>query len=162
MTRDVAERMDMKKPCCIHSKFLPGLHGFGTKMSSSDPTSAIFLTDTPAQIKNKINKYAFSGGQETEALQREKGADLSVDIPFTYLRFLLEDDERLAEIGEKYSTGKMLTSEVKQILITEVQRIVKEHQDRRTQITDEEVKEYMTPRALELFNSAPVQANPTR
>jgi len=151
MTRDVAERMKMKKPCCIHSKFLPGLLGFGTKMSSSDPNSVIFLTDTPAQIKNKINRYAFSGGQETEALQREKGANLEVDVAYHYLRFLLEDDAEIEEIGKKYSTGKMLTSEVKAILIEQVQKIVKDHQDRKAKITEAELKEWMSIRPLKLF-----------
>lgn len=154
MTRDIAERMDMKKPCCIHSKFLPGLHGFGTKMSSSDPTTAIFLTDTPAQIKNKINKYAFSGGQETEALHREKGANLEVDISYNYLKFFIEDDAKLAEIGEKYKKGELLTSEVKQMLITEVQRVVGQHQENKSKITPEEVKEFMTPRPLKLFGDS--------
>ena len=157
MTRDVAERMKMKKPCCIHSKFLPGLMGFGTKMSSSDPNSVIFLTDTPNQIKNKINKYAFSGGQETLELQREKGANLEVDVAYHYLRFMLEDDAELEEIGLKYSTGKLLTSEVKTILIKEVQRIVQEHQDAKAKITDEELKEWMTPRPLKLFMDGVVQ-----
>lgn len=162
MTRDVAERMKMKKPCCIHSKFLPGLHGFGTKMSSSDPSSAIFLTDTAAQIKNKINKYAFSGGQDTEALQREKGANIEVDVSYAYLTYLLDDDEKLVEIGEKYKTGKMLTSEVKKILIDEVQKIVREHQEAKAKITDEEVKEFMTPRKLKLFNDGIIPGEPEK
>ena len=34
-------------------------------MSASDEASAIFCTDTPKQIKDKVNKYAFSGGRET-------------------------------------------------------------------------------------------------
>ena len=155
MTRDVAERMKMKKPCCIHSKFLPGLKGFGTKMSSSDPESAIFLTDTPAQIKNKINKFAFSGGQETVALQREKGANLEVDVSYHYLKFMLDDDAKLAEITEQYSTGKMLTSELKAILIDLIQKTVKEHQDRKATITDEELKEWMKIRPLKLFGDEP-------
>lgn len=62
MTRDVCARIKMPKPCCIHSKFFPSILGFQTKMSTSDPNSAIFLTDTPKQIKDKINKHAFSGG----------------------------------------------------------------------------------------------------
>lgn len=47
--------------------------GESGKMSASDPTSAIFVTDTPKQIKTKINKHAFSGGRDTEAEHREKG-----------------------------------------------------------------------------------------
>jgi tryptophanyl-tRNA synthetase len=39
------------KPALIHSRFLTALQGVGGKMSSSDPNSAIFMSDTPAQIK---------------------------------------------------------------------------------------------------------------
>jgi len=63
MTRDVAPRMGCKKPALIHSKFFPPLQGKGGKMSASEANTAIYVTDTPKMIKNKINKYAFSGGQ---------------------------------------------------------------------------------------------------
>lgn len=67
-------------------------------MSTSDPNSAIFLTDTPQQIKDKINKHAFSGGGATLKEHKENGANLEVDIPYHYLRFFLEDDEKLEYI----------------------------------------------------------------
>ena len=54
MTRDVAPRLGYQKPALIHSTFFPALQGAKTKMSSSDPNSSIFLTDTPKQIKNKV------------------------------------------------------------------------------------------------------------
>ncbi|CAM6031714.1 unnamed protein product, partial [Sphagnum compactum] len=117
LTRDVAPRMGCRKPALIHSTFFPPLQGRGGKMGSSEPTSAIFLTDTSKQIKDKINKHAFSGGQETLELQRQLGANLSVDVPYEWLRYFLESDERLAEIGYQYSTGAMLTGEVKKELI---------------------------------------------
>jgi tryptophanyl-tRNA synthetase len=44
-------RYPSPKPALIHSKFLTALQGAGGKMSSSDPNSAIFMTDTPKQIK---------------------------------------------------------------------------------------------------------------
>jgi tryptophanyl-tRNA synthetase len=34
-------------------------------MSASKAETAVYITDTPAQIKNKIKKYAFSGGGDT-------------------------------------------------------------------------------------------------
>lgn len=61
-------------------------------MSSTDPNSAVFLTDTPQQIEKKIKKFAFSGGGATLEEHREKGANLEVDVPFIYLGFFLEDD----------------------------------------------------------------------
>lgn len=75
-------------------------------MSASKTTSAIFLTDTPKEIKSKvfdymdpssflfqINKYAISGGRDTVEEHRRLGADLSVDVPFAYLTFFMEDQE---------------------------------------------------------------------
>lgn len=55
MTRDVAPRLGYPKPALIHSTFFPALQGAQSKMSASDPTSSIFLTDTQKQIKSKVN-----------------------------------------------------------------------------------------------------------
>ncbi|KAL7651915.1 tryptophan--tRNA ligase, variant 2 [Aspergillus niger] len=56
LLRDNAHRMRFPspKPALIHSKFLTALQGAGGKMSSSDPNSAIFMTDTPKQIKVRM------------------------------------------------------------------------------------------------------------
>lgn len=106
MTRDVAprwvgiiliktiyHRLGFLKPALLHSSFFPALQGAQTKMSASDETSSIFLTDTPIMIRNKINKYAFSGGKETVEEHRKTGGDTDVDISYQYLRFFLEDDQ---------------------------------------------------------------------
>jgi len=151
MTRDVATKLKYRKPACIHSKFFPALQGNETKMSASDENSAIFMTDTPKQIAKKVNKYAFSGGRATIEEHREKGANLEVDIPYQYLNFFMEDDEKLAEIGQKYGSGEMLSGEVKKELITILQEIVKGHQERRAKVTDEVVREFMSVRDMNIF-----------
>ena len=148
MTRDIAGRLKFPKPAGIYSKFFPALQGFDKKMSSSDPNSAIFLNDTPNQIKKKINKFAFSGGQETLEEHREKGANLNVDVPYHYLKFFLDDDEEFKRIGEEYSSGRMLTSEIKSTLITLLQKIVKDHQDARSKVTTEVIKQFMKIRPI--------------
>jgi len=89
-------------------------------MSSSVDSSCILLTDTESTIKKKINKYALSGGGQTVEEHRANGANLDIDVPFQYLQFFLEDDAKLAEIKEKYSSGEMLTGEVKAVLIAEL------------------------------------------
>ena len=86
-------------------------------MSSSNENSAIILTDTEAMVKKKINKYAMSGGQQTVEEHRKLGANLAIDIAYQWLRFFLEDDEKLEDIRVKYSKGELLTGEVKNILI---------------------------------------------
>ena len=56
------------------------------------------MTDTPNQIKNKINKHGFSGGQETEEEHRRLGGNPDVDVSYQYLTFMLDDDEELAKM----------------------------------------------------------------
>ncbi|CAC5401820.1 WARS [Mytilus coruscus] len=148
MTRDVAPRLGYLKPALMHSTFFPALQGAQTKMSASDPNSSIFLTDTDKQIKTKINKYAFSGGGTTVEEHKEKGGNCDVDVSYQYLTFFLEDDNRLEEIRKTYTSGELLTGYLKKELIEILQKIVGEHRQRRSQLTDDIVKQFMTPRKL--------------
>ncbi|XP_047994660.1 tryptophan--tRNA ligase, cytoplasmic [Leguminivora glycinivorella] len=148
MTRDVAARLKMPKPALLHSSFLPALQGAQHKMSASDPNASIFLNDTAKQIKNKINKYAFSGGQATVEEHREKGGNTEVDISYKYLTFFLEDDERLAEIKKSYESGEMLTGELKKIAIETVTPVITAYQARRALVTDEVMQEFFRIRKI--------------
>ena len=96
----------------------------------------------------QINKYAFSGGQATVEEHRALGGNCDVDISYQYLTFFLEDDEKLAEIKKNYTSGELLTGELKKILIDILQPIIAAHQERRAKVTDEVVKQFMTPRKL--------------
>jgi len=129
LTRDVAVHKDfnLKKPAALHAKFIPSLSG-GSKMSSSGE-GVIFLSDSSDEVEKKIKKYAFSGGQPTIEEHRKKGGNPDIDVSFQYLKFLFEpDDKKLQEIYEKYLSGEMLTSELKEILIKKVNSFLKEHQ----------------------------------
>ncbi|XP_022325682.2 tryptophan--tRNA ligase, cytoplasmic-like [Crassostrea virginica] len=148
MTRDVAPRMGCLKPALLHSTFFPALQGAQTKMSASDPNSSIFVTDTDQQIKEKINKYAFSGGGATVEEHKAKGGDCDVDVSFQYLTFFMEDDGRLEEIRKSYSSGDMMTGSLKMELIEILQKMVGEHRTKRAEVTDEMVRQYMKPRKL--------------
>lgn len=55
MTRDVAPRLGFHKPALLHSSFIPALQGASTKMSASSAQTAIYLTDPPNEIKNKVS-----------------------------------------------------------------------------------------------------------
>jgi len=150
MTRDVAPRLGFLKPALIHSKFFPALQGTNAKMAASDETSAIFCTDTAKQIKEKVNKYAFSGGRMTVEEHREKGGDTSVDISYQWLTFFLDDDEKLAHIKREYESGRMLSGEIKAELTKVITPLIMTHQKARAAITDEIVRTFMTPRKLAL------------
>lgn len=117
MCRDVAPRLGFPKCALIHSSFFPALQGAKSKMSASDQNSAVFLTDTAKQIKNKINKYAFSGGRVTVEEHRKLGGIPDIDVAYQLLKFFLDDDAKLEEIRVAYSKGDMLTGEIKKLAI---------------------------------------------
>uniref|UniRef100_A0A8C5QYC4 Tryptophan--tRNA ligase, cytoplasmic n=1 Tax=Leptobrachium leishanense TaxID=445787 RepID=A0A8C5QYC4_9ANUR len=148
MTRDVAPRINYPKPALLHSTFFPALQGAQTKMSASDPNSSIFLTDTPKQINAKVNKHAFSGGKDTIEEHRKYGGNCEVDVCYMYLTFFLEDDEKLERVRQDYSSGALLTGELKKLLIETLQPLIAAHQESRKQVSDEVVKQFMTPRKL--------------
>ncbi|EIE92453.1 hypothetical protein G6F46_010448 [Rhizopus delemar] len=143
LTRDVAKRLKYPKPSLIHAKFFPALQGPQTKMSASVDTSAIFMTDTPKQIKNKINKHAFSGGGATLEEHKANGGNPDVDVAYQYLSFFLEDDEELKRIHDAYKSGELMTGELKKRCIEVLQKFVGEFQERRSAITDETIAYYM-------------------
>ncbi len=131
ISRDVIEKLGHKKPAIIHSKFMTALTGPEGKMSSSNPDKAILMTDTPAQVKKKINKYAFSGGQNTIEEHRKKGGNVEIDVACQWLKYFEEDDKKLEDIYNKYRKGELLSGEVKKILIDKINDFLAEHQKRR-------------------------------
>lgn len=132
VARDVYPKLGYYKPSIIHGIFLPPLTGVSGKMDSSgSETNAILTTDTPKEVEMKIKKYAFSGGQATIEEHRKKGGNPDVDVSFQYLRFLEPNDEKLQKIHKDYKSGKMLTGELKEILIEKINSFLKEHQKRR-------------------------------
>jgi tryptophanyl-tRNA synthetase len=130
IARDMASRI--KEPKFIqlsstYNKFIPGLKG--GKMSASDATSFIAPTDTPSEVKNKINKYAFSGGRETLEEHRKHGGNPDVDVSFQYLKYLFEeDDKKLAQIEKDYKSGKITTGELKKYTIDKINTFLEKHQ----------------------------------
>jgi len=85
---------------------------------------------------------------KTVEAHRALGGNTDIDVPYQYLMFFMEDDARLAEIKQAYSTGAMLSGEIKQILIEELTTLVQGHQERRAQVTDDVVREFMRIRPM--------------
>ncbi|KAI9454295.1 hypothetical protein BJY52DRAFT_1205273 [Lactarius psammicola] len=135
LTRDVAQKLKYPKPTLLHAKFFPALQGPQTKMSASDVNSSIYMSDTPNQIKNKINRHGIQRGR--------LGGNPDVDVSYQYLSFFLEDDEELAQIGEDYRAGRLLTGQLKARCIKVLQDFTGTFQERRKAIKDEEVKAFM-------------------
>ncbi len=132
LTRDVAPRIGKPKPALIHNIMMPSLEGPGGKMSASEENTTIYTTDTPEVVKKKINKYAFSGGQPDVAQHRKLGGNPDIDVSYQYLKIFFEpDDMALKKIYDDYKSGKMITGELKAILIEKINDFLKDHQKKR-------------------------------
>lgn len=100
-------------------------------MSASDPSSAIFTTDTPEQIEKKIMS-AFTGQQPTAELQKKLGGNPDICSVCQYYYFLFEpDDKKLEKIFEGERTGTLLAGEHKADLAKRVKKFIADHQRRR-------------------------------
>ncbi len=130
VSRDILPKLGYFKPAAIHCRFLPALTGATGKMSSSKG-QAIYTTDSPEEVRKKIMKYAFSGGKDTIKEHRLKGGNPEVDVSYQWLTFFEEDDTVLEQIYNDYRSGKMLTGELKQILVDKINLFLKEHQKKR-------------------------------
>jgi len=132
ITRDIAPKINKIKPSLIHNIMIPSLLGPGGKMSASDEKNTIYTTDSPEVVKKKINKYAFSGGQPDIDEHRKIGGNPDIDVSYQYLRIFFEpDDNKLKKIHDDYKSGKMLTGELKSILIEKINEFLSVHQQKR-------------------------------
>jgi tryptophanyl-tRNA synthetase len=143
LTRDIASRLkgnnefDFIPPGSFYHEFMPGLKGVASKMSSSDPFSYIALTDSPKEAKQKIMKYAFSGGGNSVEEHRKKGGNTEVDVAYHMLYYMFEpDDKKLAKIRKDYESGRLLTGELKLMLTDRLTTFLEKHQDAREKAKD--------------------------
>ena len=135
--RDIAESLGYQKAAALHSKFLPALTGIDDKMSSSKPETTINLNDEDKTVRNKIYRHAFSGGQSSIEEHRKLGGNPDVDVAFQWLYMFFEpSDEKIAEIRTQYKDGRLLTGDLKDILVEKVTKFLAEHSERRRNATD--------------------------
>ena len=140
LTRDIAEKIGFYKPAQIHSKFLPSLQTTG-KMSSSNPETALFTTDEPKIIEEKVSN-AFTGGQPTTALQKKLGGNPEICSVFSYLKFLFDTSRESTQRELKCRSGNLLCGECKHDLSNHSTTFISMFQERRQKAKDL-VPEYM-------------------
>jgi len=63
LAREYAKKVNKSKPVILGHHMLAGLKKGQTKMSKSDPDSAIFMEDTAEDVKRKISKAYCVGGE---------------------------------------------------------------------------------------------------
>jgi tryptophanyl-tRNA synthetase len=122
--RDIAPLFGYEKPSILHLSFMPGLDG--EKMSKSKD-NGIFFNEDIKTISKKINK-AFSGGQKTIEEHRRLGGNPDVDVAYQYLSKFFFDKEKSKKIYEDYKKGKILSGELKKMLIDEMTKFIGDFQ----------------------------------
>ncbi|MFB6152220.1 MAG: tryptophan--tRNA ligase [Haloarculaceae archaeon] len=136
--RDVAakERFAVDKPGALLGKFLPSLDGPG-KMSSSSDAPAIELTDDPDAVREKVSRYAYSGGRADVEAHREHGGDPDVDVAYQYLYSFFEpDDDAVERLAREYRAGELLSGELKELAADAISEFLADHQRRRSALGD--------------------------
>lgn len=143
LTRDIAEKykeQNLIKPSSTYNKFMRGLQG--GKMSSSKPKSYIALTDDIEDAKKKIDQ-AKTGGRDTLEEHREKGGKISEDMVFELLTYhLIQKDKELKRIKKEYTSGEMLSGELKQIAKQKLEEFLQQHQAKREE-NERKIEQYM-------------------
>lgn len=128
ITRDVVKRLpyDLEVPSFIYFMHQSGLQK-GTKMSSSEPETAIFLNDSPEDVARKISK-AFTGGRDTLKEQKKKGGNPDICKIYELFKFHYPETKEVKKIYNQCKEGQLLCGLCKKLCIKFVQDFLKEHQ----------------------------------
>ncbi len=129
--RDIAEKFGYVKPAVLHSVFMPGIDG--QKMSKSRD-NAIYLLDSTASIEKKIMS-AYSGGRTSVEEHRRLGGNPDVDVAYLYLKSYFLKPKEAKELYDDYKKGKLLSGELKKMLLGHVTKRVEEFQKRYNKVT---------------------------
>jgi len=129
LSRDLAPRFEMIKPSSIYTKMMSGLQGPGSKMSSSKPETAIFLTDSTEAAREKL-KDAFTGGRETIQEQKQKGGQPERCVVYEFLLFHFED-ELLESTYNRCTSGDLVCGECKAAVSDRISKFLIEIQRKR-------------------------------
>ena len=133
--RKHAEKLCHLKPAFLYSSLLPALQGAHAKMSASIIESAIFLTDSPSMIHDKLEIAFPDRAEDTEAL-------------FQYLRFFVKGDQELEELEYGFRSEKLAVKDLRVKLTEVIQKQIIKFQEDRAKITDSYLEDIMTRRLL--------------
>jgi tryptophanyl-tRNA synthetase len=129
LARDIADTLGYPKPATLYSKFIMALTG-ESKMSASNPDSAIYTTDDEKTVKRKVMN-AFTGGRPTAEEQRRYGGDPDICPVFHYHMLFDPNDASVEKIRQDCRNGTLLCGECKLKLYDKITKFLKEHREKR-------------------------------
>jgi tryptophanyl-tRNA synthetase len=128
VSRRFARRAGMIPPAEINLRFLPSLGGPASKMSASDRSTCIYVTDTVDEAKGKI-KTAYTGGSPLWKYQQEHGGIADVCSIFGILQFHVLDAGGSKEIHDACLGGRQKCSDCKKLAMEGIEEILPSHQE---------------------------------
>ncbi|MDH5401130.1 MAG: tryptophan--tRNA ligase [Candidatus Heimdallarchaeota archaeon] len=141
LTRDIArkevfqEEFKFKLPSFTYHTMLQGIDG-SEKMSKSVPMSVFSMDEDIKDIHKKINN-ALTGGRDTAAEQREKGANPEVCRVFDLFKFMFEsDDKRLTLRMNQCKSGELLCGPCKKDLKQNIEEFQQNHLEKKSQMIE--------------------------
>jgi len=125
--RDVSRKLPYKftLPTSIYIVHQSGLKE-GSKMSSSKPETAIFLTDSPEEAKRKIFR-AFTGGKGTIEEQKKLGGNPSICKVYEIYKYHHPNSKFVKEIYMKCTSGDLICGECKKMCAEFIAKLLKLH-----------------------------------
>ncbi|MDK2383748.1 MAG: hypothetical protein QI199_02915, partial [Candidatus Korarchaeota archaeon] len=124
----IADKMGLRKPGMVHSKFLLGLKG-EPKMGTRYPESAIFLTDPPEVVREKIKGSVCGPPRRCPALSYLRAFDPDDESFFSIWEVCFNDPEEGCKLAKKRAIEVMVP-------------FIEEHRIRRKEMRDK-VDEYL-------------------
>lgn len=115
LTRDIAAKFSQDlgyiTPASTYHRFLTGLSG--DKMSSSKPSTAIYLNEDSKTAAKKV-KTAKTGGRESLKEQQELGGEVDKCVVYEMLVYhLIDDDKELEKIRSECLDGTLRCGDCK-------------------------------------------------
>ena len=129
LARDVAKKMGMIPPSELVMKFQPSLLDPEQKMSGSKPDTAIYLSDSEAAIKKKINR-AYTGAVSSLEIHQELGGIPEICSVFALFNYHYPDSLFISELEENYRKGTIAMNDLKQRAVNFVVDLAQAHQKR--------------------------------
>ncbi len=140
LTRDLAQkyqdRFKFIVPSATYHKLIRSLSTGADKMSKRDPMGYLLLSDDLDIVGKKITS-SFTGGRETEELQRKLGGEAyKCPVYDLYLFHFCEDDKKVRNVYEECIHGERLCGECKMELREYAVNSLREHQRKRESFMD--------------------------
>ncbi len=136
------------KPILSSDSRLMGIDGINKMSKSLD--NAIFLNDSTAQVKAKINKmYTDSGHIKITDPGRIEG-----HVVFSFLDVFYKDTQHLQELKEHYKRGGLGDSHLKNLLLIEIEKILEPMREKSLEFSDDYLIEVLESGSQRARNAA--------